>query len=36
MESFDYVTVKYLKEQIEYTLYDDDFATEAIQHLKIH
>jgi len=34
MESFDYVTVKYLKEQIEYTLYDDDFATEAIQTFK--
>jgi len=28
------VTVKYLKEQIEYTLYDDDFATEAIQTFK--
>lgn len=34
LESFDYVTIKYLKEQSEYILYDDDFIIAAIRPFK--
>ncbi|UWV46608.1 MULTISPECIES: hypothetical protein [Acetivibrio] len=34
IKPFDIISIKYLKDQIEYDLYVDDFATEAIQILK--
>jgi len=35
IKPFDIVSIEYIKEQIEYDLYVDDFATEAITSLKI-